>query len=196
MESKKNLMLKALVFIALAAMAAFLTKLSFSTEIKTAAVREDTSSPSSLGKYGLAQGSIPPDFTIGDIEGNKITLSDFAKQKKPVLVYFMATWCPYCREDYEELSKAYPEYEGKITILSIDLDASEDANQLAEYRKNYPKLQKMIMAAAKSSVLADYRVTKTTEKYGISRDGRIAYAGFGTLSEEEWRKLLDLIIKA
>lgn len=183
-------------FIALIIIAAFLTIYIISQDKPITQARADkirTSNPVSLEKYGLGRGSIPPDFTI-TAEGKSITLSDFAKQQKPILVYFMATWCPFCAEDYKELSKVYKDYENRIAFLSISIDPQEDAAILEEYKKKYPELQSMMFAPGKAGILKDYHVTKTTTKYGINKDGKIVYSGYGALEEDEWRKLLDLMI--
>lgn len=185
-------------FIALVIAAALLTIYIVSYEQPTTQVRADKvkiSNPVSLEKYGLGKGRIPPDFTI-TAEGNSITLSDFAGQQKPILVYFMATWCPFCAEDYKELSKVYMDYEDKIAILSISIDPSEDAAVLAEYKKKYPELRSMMFAPGKAGILKDYEVTKTTTKYGMNREGRIVYSGYGALDEGEWRRLLDSMLNS
>ncbi|MBI2108198.1 TlpA family protein disulfide reductase [Candidatus Woesearchaeota archaeon] len=184
------------LFMFLIAIAALLTYYSIylpASITQTKSEKVDTSGPVSLEKYGLGRGSIPPDFTI-TAEGKSITLSDFAKQQKPILVYFMATWCPFCAEDYKELSKVYKDYENRIAFLSISIDPQEDAAILEEYKKKYPELQSMMFAPGKAGILKDYYVTKTTTKYGINKDGKIVYSGYGALEEDEWRKLLDLMI--
>ena len=45
----------------------------------------------------VAIGSTAPDFTLPDTEGNMHTLSSY--RGKPVVLEFMAPWCPHCRED-------------------------------------------------------------------------------------------------
>ncbi len=44
----------------------------------------------------VAAGEKAPDFTVQDLEGNKVALSDF--RGKLVFLNFWATWCPPCRE--------------------------------------------------------------------------------------------------
>ena len=138
-------------------------------------------------------GDTPPDFTVVTTEGKVVRLKDFIDNKKPVIVYFMATWCPWCAKDYAALSKVYKDYEDKVSIVSISLDLSEDLNILMEYKKRYPKLQKVMFASGQTEILVNYRVTKTTTKYAIDRNGKIIYAGFGAFSEAQWKILLDAL---
>lgn len=161
-------------------------------EPKAKSEKEDLNQVSAIGT-GI--GSNPPDFTVVTTEGKAVRLSDFIEQQKPVIVYFMATWCPFCAEDYQKLSKVYKDYEGNVSFLSISLDLSEDFNVLMEYKKKYPELENAMFALGTPEVLADYRVTKTTTKYAIDKNGRIIYAGFGVFNEQQWRQLLDALAK-
>lgn len=161
-------------------------------ESKTKSVKEDLSQVATIG---TRIGNMPPDFTVVTTDGKAIRLSDFAEQKKPVIVYFMATWCPYCAEDYQALSKVYPDYEKNISFLSISLDLSEDLNLLREYKKKYPKLQNTMFASGQASILADYSITKTTTKYAIARNGAILHAAIGVFSEGQWNALLEELSK-
>src|SRR3989344_3400370 len=120
---------------------------------------------SQVRAIGTRIGETPPDFTIVSTEGKGIRLKELADEKKPVIIYFMATWCPYCAEDYETLSKIYKDYENEVLFVSIDLDLNENVLDLAQYKKNYPNLQGMPFAAGNERVLAQYGVTKTTTKY-------------------------------
>ena len=144
---------------------------------------------------GTGIGEIPPDFTAVSTDGKPIVLSKLLEEKKPIIVYFMATWCPYCAEDYAALSNVYRDYEQEIIFVSIDLDLNEDVLDLKEYRKKYPMLEKMIFAEGHEQVLADYGVTKTTTKYALARNGTIIYKTIGAFDEGQWKILLDVLVK-
>lgn len=141
---------------------------------------------------GIRNGNIAPDFTIISTEGKPIRLSDFRDQK-PVIVYFMATWCPYCAEDYGHLSNVYKDYEDKVVFISISLDLSEGIPKLMDYKKKYPKLQKTIFAPGQEQILQDYQITKTTTKYAIARNGTVIYKGLGVFDEGQWKAFLDAV---
>lgn len=146
-------------------------------------------------KSTLQIGDTPYDFTVVATDGKVIRLSDFLNQQKPVIVYFMATWCPFCARDYAALSKVYRDYEDKVSVVSISLDLSEDLNILREYKKKYPELQKIKFAAGQTEVLVNYRATRTTTKYAIGKNGKIIYIGAGAFDEGQWKVLLNELTK-
>ena len=145
-------------------------------------------------KVTLQIGDTPHDFTVVTTEGKAVRLRDFIG-KKPIIVYFMATWCPWCARDYTALSKVYKGYEDEVAILSISLDLSEDLNILGEYKKKYPALEKTMFAQGQPEILVNYRITRTTTKYAIDRNGKIIYIGTGAFDENQWKVLLDALIK-
>ena len=161
-------------------------------ELKTKAVKQDLNQVTTIG---TRVGNIPPDFVVVTTEGKALRLSEFIENKKPVIVYFMATWCPYCAQDYQALSKVYKNYENNVSIISISLDLGEDLMTLKNYKKKYPELQSTMFASGQSEILVDYKITKTTTKYAIDKNGKIIYAGFGVFDEEQWKTLLDELSK-
>ena len=143
----------------------------------------------------LKIGDAPYDFTVVTTDAKVVRLSDFTKNEKPVIVYFFATWCPWCAKDYAALSKVYKNYEDKVSVISISLDLGEDLNILREYKKRYPELQNTMFAAGQTEILVNYRITKTTTKYAIDKNGKIIYIGAGAFDEEQWKTLLDELSK-
>ncbi len=143
---------------------------------------------------GTRVGQSPSDFVVITTEGKPVRLYDFIERKKPVIVYFMATWCPWCAKDYAALSKVYKKYEDNITFISISLDLSEDFLELKVYKKKYPELQKTIFAQGQEKILIDYGITKTTTKYAIGSNGTIVYRTIGAFDEEQWEALLEKIV--
>jgi peroxiredoxin len=59
------------------------------------------------------------DFTLQDVEGRQVSLSDF--KGRTVLLAFWATWCPPCKEELPTLQKIYKQYQDKdLVILTVD----------------------------------------------------------------------------
>jgi len=66
-------------------------------------------------------GSMAPDFSQPDVNGNQVKLSSF--RGKYVLVDFWASWCGPCRAENPNVVKAYNKYKGKnFTVLGVSLD--------------------------------------------------------------------------
>lgn len=125
-----------------------------------------------------------PPFSVTTIDGRTISLAS----TKPIFLYFMATWCPYCRQDFEALKTVYPKYSGKMEFVAVSLDLNEDASVLASYRsKNgYP----FTFAPGNSAILQAYAVRSTTTKYVI-KDGKIVHRSAGILDSVQWETLLS-----
>jgi len=126
-------------------------------ELKTSSAAQPLNQVSTIGSE---IGNAPIDFTVVTTDGKAVRLNDFTENKMPVLVYFMATWCPWCAQDYAALSKVYRGYESNVSILSISLDLNDNINALKEYKKKYPELKSTMFAPGQSKILVDYRVTK------------------------------------
>lgn len=69
----------------------------------------------------LAQDQKAPDFSLKDLTGRTVKLSDY--KGKVVLINFWATWCPPCKVEIPDLVKVYDTYKKKgFVILAISLD--------------------------------------------------------------------------
>jgi peroxiredoxin len=140
---------------------------------------------------GLKKGNLAPDFEINLPDTGKVTLSSFSEQDKPVLLYFMATWCPYCAKDFTALSEIYPSYHDDVSIIAHSLDLKEKESLLNNYKKKYPGLESMYLLEGKESILKSYGIRFTTTKYAVGGDGTILYSGSGPLSIDQWEVLLE-----
>ena len=70
------------------------------------------------------------DFTLKDLDGNTVSLSDF--RGKWVIVNYWDTWCPPCLEEIPDLVGLYEDNRDSIVVLGIDY---EEINQ--EYLKEF-----------------------------------------------------------
>ena len=149
---------------------------------------------SQQASFGVNKGDVPPDFSIMTIDGKQYTLSEF-KNEKPVLLYFWASWCPYCSRDFDVVKNIYPKYSDKVAFLAIDLDLNEDANLIQRY-KDKKGLIGIDFAVGKADVLSDYAIKYTTTKYAIAKDGLILYKGSGVFNEQQWEILFNALINS
>jgi cytochrome c biogenesis protein CcmG/thiol:disulfide interchange protein DsbE len=68
-------------------------------------------------------GKPAPDFTLQDLDGNTVRLSDF--RGKVVFLNFWATWCPPCRAEMPAIETLHRKYrDGDVVVLGIDLRES------------------------------------------------------------------------
>ena len=85
--------------------------------------------------------NLAPDFSLQDINGDIITLSDL--RGKVVVVNFWATWCGPCRMEIPEFNDLVKKYaDGNLMILGLSISDNEKAlkNFAKSYQINYPLL--------------------------------------------------------
>jgi len=81
-----------------------------------------------------------PEFTLEDLNGNKISLSDL--KGKVIFLNFWATWCPPCEAEIPHFIEVYKEYKDQgmeIIGISVDSAGPKSVIKFAEkYKINYP----------------------------------------------------------
>lgn len=79
---------------------------------------------------GLPDGTLAPDFTAEDINGNTHTLSTYLEEGKTVILYISATWCSPCWQFHNThyLADLYESYgpggSDEVVILYVEGDPS------------------------------------------------------------------------
>ena len=143
----------------------------------------------SSSEFGINKGQIAPDFEITTIDNKKINLSKL-RNEKPVLLYFWASWCPYCSLDFNEIKKVYPTYKDKVIFLAVDIDPRETKERIQWY-KDKKKLDGIDFASDNQNLGEKYQVIYTTSRYAIARNGTLIYKSSGNMDENQWKVLLD-----
>ena len=69
----------------------------------------------------IKNGTTAPDFTLPANDGKTYSLSQF--KGKPVVVEFMAPWCPHCQDDSQFMNEVYTKYSGQGLVM-LDVNAS------------------------------------------------------------------------
>ncbi|MCP4423244.1 MAG: TlpA family protein disulfide reductase [Chloroflexi bacterium] len=74
----------------------------------------------------VAVGEQPYEFTLLDLDGNPVTLSQFGG--RPVIINFWATWCGPCRIEMPHLQAAFEQRQDDgLVILALDQDEAPEA---------------------------------------------------------------------
>lgn len=68
---------------------------------------------------GVDVGDEAPEFTLADTYGDDVVLSSL--RGKPVLLFFWATGCVYCEEQYPRMQSFHEDYSDSLTVISINL---------------------------------------------------------------------------
>ena len=140
-------------------------------------------------KVGRDVGERVLDFSITLEDGMVRTSEDLLSEGRPVFIYFMATWCPVCRKDLDELKSIYPEYADAVDFIVVGQDPSEPLMDLVAYRDGQG--QPWPVSVAGPGMLADLRITTQAFKLALDPDGVVTYrAGFGSGNPEVWRAVI------
>ncbi len=127
----------------------------------------------------LREGVAAPDFTLPDLSGNDISLSDY-RGNKVVLVNLWATWCPPCIWEKPRLEQLYQSMAGEdFEILSVSVDAL--GKQVVEpYIKRvnvtYPSL-----LDTRGAMRRLYRTQGVPESFIVDKAGRLVKKVTGPL---------------
>lgn len=76
---------------------------------------------------GFMVGGTAPDFTLPTPDGKIITLSEFVKGKKVILLDFWASWCGPCRAKNPAIRVAYEDFHDEgFDAISVSIDTDHD----------------------------------------------------------------------
>lgn len=115
-------------------------------------------------------GSVAPDFTLPDINGNEVSLSDY--KGKTVLLTFWASWCPTCRAENKHLAEVYPKYKNEgFEILGVSLDRSKTNWEKAVEKDGITWPQVSDLQGVDSPVATKYGVYATPTTFLIDSAG-------------------------
>lgn len=73
---------------------------------------------------------LAPDFTVTDMDGNSVSLSD--KFGKPIIVNFWASWCPPCKSEMPDFEEAFKEYGNEITFMMVNMTGGRETVESAK----------------------------------------------------------------
>jgi len=114
----------------------------------------------------------PVDFTLQDLNGHPVSLSQF-RGKKPVLLVFWATWCPECKAASPAINTLHDGPDGeKLQILALDFRETPEKVAAAVKSRDirYPML-----LDERGQVARAFGVVGIPTYVLIGRDGTVVY---------------------
>jgi cytochrome c biogenesis protein CcmG, thiol:disulfide interchange protein DsbE len=147
------------------------------------AARAPVSSPTAVG-------SVAPDFSLADLDGNPIHLAEL--RGRPVVVNFWASWCGPCVEEFPLLRAAAARHadDGLVVVGIVYQDRSEAARDfMVRNGATWPAAMD-----PGERVASAYGILGPPETFFIGRDGTIVARQFGQFSAASLGEKIAAII--
>ncbi len=132
----------------------------------------------------IVMGEKAPDFTLLDMEGNQVSLSDF--EGKMVFLNFWATWCTYCDIEMPDLQKVHDENED-LVVLAVNVREEKGLVQdyLDEGGYEFP-----VVLDEDGHMAQIYLVSGMPTTYFLSDDGKLLGYQPGMLTLEQMEDII------
>jgi thiol-disulfide isomerase/thioredoxin len=153
---------------------------------------KETSAPSDTAETEDPSANAVPDFTILDMDGNEVKLSDFFG--KPIVLNFWASWCPPCKAELPDFEEACKRYEGKVTFLMVNL--TDGKRETVEVAKEYVASQGYTFPVyfdTKYEAAYVYGVSSIPQTYFINADGSLEARATGMISAARLEEGIGMI---
>ena len=132
-----------------------------------------------IGIILLAIASIKPpppnDFTLYDIDGNKVTLSSY--RGSVVLLDFFQTTCPYCQQETPKvLVPLHQKHDSRIIMISISIRTADTETDIRNYINKYVTAyggSPWIFCKDTDNVASRYGVSGTPTTFILDKNGNV-----------------------
>ena len=203
MNKKKIIMILVLVFVLILGGAGILYKqlgqklapnlLATQTPQETESTEASTPTTQENEQENESEKILAPDFTVYDLDGNEVHLSDFIG--KSVVLNFWASWCSPCKMEMPDFNEKYLEIGEEVQFLIINMtDGSRETVEtasafIAEQGYSFPVFYDTDQDAA-----ATYGVYSLPTTYFIDEEGNAIAQATGAIDEEILQQGIDMII--
>jgi len=112
---------------------------------------------------------LAPDFTVEDLKGNSVSLSDY--KGKPVIIMFWTVSCDICKSEIKALSKRYDEVKNSgVDFMMIDV--ADPKYRVENFLSAYGiKFEPLLDKEARAAMA--YEIPGVPTYYVINKGGEI-----------------------
>jgi len=148
--------------------------------------------PSAAEKEDEKADPIAPDFTLKDIQGNTVKLSDY--KGKVVFLNFWASWCPPCKSEIPDFNKASEELNKGSDAVILAINATNGYNgETPDRVKKFVKdnnITMKVLLDEKDDASMLYGVSSLPTTFVIRKDGTVYGYQVGPMSH---KKIMELV---
>ena len=135
---------------------------------------------------------LAPDFTVYDLDGNAVQLSDFIG--KPIVLNFWASWCGPCQMEMPDFHEKYLQLGEEVNFLMINMTTGRETQEsaIAFIEKNdysFPIFYDMQSDAAMT-----YGAYSLPTTYFIDAEGYAIAQATGAIDAETLQRGIDMIL--
>lgn len=142
---------------------------------------------------GARIGYTAPDFTLNDLDGNLVRLSDF--KGKAVFINFFATWCVACRAEMPDIEATWRAHKDEgLILLAIDLTNQDTIEDVARFVKEFGMTMPVLLDKT-GNVATLYRVGPIPASYFIDRNGLLTRVQVGGMSRQQMEERVAKLLQ-
>ena len=136
--------------------------------------------------------NLAPDFTVYDLDGNQVHLSDFFG--KPIIINFWASWCGPCQMEMPDFENAFLNYQNEIVFLMINMtDGSRETFDIASSFITEKGYHFPVYYDTDYSAAITYSVSSLPTTYFLNAKGELIAHAKGAIDAETLKKGIDMI---
>ena len=136
--------------------------------------------------------STAPDFTVYDIDGNEVELSDYFG--KPIVLNFWASWCGPCKSEMPEFNEMYSELDGEVIFLMVNMtDGSRETVESASEYVSEEGFSFPVMYDTAQDAAYTYAVYSLPTTYFLDDKGYLIARAVGAIDKDTLQQGIDMI---
>jgi peroxiredoxin len=137
-----------------------------------------------------------PDVNVKTLDGQQISIKDFAEDGKITVLSFWATWCSPCKKELDAIADIYPdwqeEYDVEVVAVTIDTQRALAKVKPMVEAKGW---EYTVLSDANQELRQALNFQTIPQTFLLDKDGNIIYAHSGYVPGDEY-ELEDKIKEA